>query len=90
MSKGRPVGSKNKPKEKPMIISSSSKPTIKIDKKESEYSLIQKIRFVYRRHGVYGKSDDISGAIWKSGSYEAKNMALAIKAAREFVDIEGE
>jgi len=91
MPRGRPAGSKNKPKvkvEQPTELMTNGKPNIIIGKKETEESLITKMRYAYRRNKIYNKSILIARTIWGSGSYEAKNIMLAIRAAKTLVNIE--
>jgi len=90
MPRGRPKGSKNKPKLESVILDPSFKPTIILGKNETEKSLVWKMREAYRKHEIYGMSVKIGKTIWESGSYEAKDIQLAIKAAKTLVIIEGE
>ena len=89
MPRGRPKGSKNKPKPKEVVrVTPKGKPTITVTEEDAEYAIITKARYAFRRLGDYTKSEAIAKAVWHSGSYESKNIMLAIKAVRLFVNVE--
>jgi len=87
MPRGRPKGSKNKPKEVVKLVP-GEKPTIIVTKNDKEHQIVTKARYAYRRAKDYTKSEAIAKAVWKSGSYESKNIMLAVKAVRAFVNVE--
>lgn len=86
MARGRPKGSKNTPK-KIVKLAPGEKPTITITSKDREHEIVTKARHAYRRVGVFTKSVAITKAVWNSGSYNDKNIMLAIKAVRVFVNV---
>ena len=86
--RGRPKGSKNKPKPTQQdLAKGDTKPTIKIGKRETEHSLIRKTRGALRSHGLYLRTNEVAREVWGSKSFETKNIQLAIKAIKQFVEV---
>jgi len=90
-NKGRPKGSKNKPnpirQDFTIGAKSTIKPTIKLGKHETEYSIIQKTRYALRTNNIYIRNQEVARAVWGSKSYDSENIRLAINAVKQFVEV---